>query len=137
MGDRVTKLDERTFDIRAERGCGAHVPHRQSLELRLAHRCAERPEPGHVCEREHARDESAVRTANAYQRHAEAADEYPGEILRSMGNNQARWLVVLLMLATTGAAGQQSQPQSQPTFRAATRLIVTTVAVKDPDGQPV
>jgi VWFA-related protein len=54
-----------------------------------------------------------------------------------MGNNQARWLVVLLMLATTGAAGQQSQPQSQPTFRAATRLIVTTVAVKDPDGQPV
>ena len=43
--------------------------------------------------------------------------------------------VVFLLLAT-GVAAQQSAPQ-QPTFRASTKLIVTTVLVSNPDGTPV
>jgi VWFA-related protein len=42
------------------------------------------------------------------------------------------------MLVVAGVTAQQPQPQSQqPIFRTSTRLIVTTVSVKDRDGRPI
>jgi VWFA-related protein len=45
--------------------------------------------------------------------------------------------VSLSMIATVTKAQQPSAPAQQPTFRAATRLIVTTVVVRDRDGNPL
>src|SRR5262245_54635173 len=50
----------------------------------------------------------------------------------------ARALVVASLVAVTLSAQQPSQPASQqPIFRSSTRLIVTTVSVKDKDGKPI
>ena len=43
-----------------------------------------------------------------------------------------RLLLVIGLCAPLAAA-----PQSTPTFRASTKLIVTTVVVRNPDGTPV
>src|SRR5262245_7127501 len=50
----------------------------------------------------------------------------------------ARAAVAASLAAATLSAQQTSQPASQqPVFRSGTRLIVTTVSVKDKDGRPV
>ena len=50
-----------------------------------------------------------------------------------------RLLLVIALCAPVLAAQQPAPPQSTPTptFRAATKLIVTTVVVRNPDGTPV
>jgi hypothetical protein len=46
--------------------------------------------------------------------------------------------VSLFVIAVATTAAQQTNPTAQPpTFRAATKLIVTTVVVRNPDGTPV
>ena len=53
-----------------------------------------------------------------------------------LGASVSRCVAFLLM--AIGAAAQQSVPQQdQPTFRATTRLVVTTVVVKGRDGRPI
>jgi VWFA-related protein len=50
------------------------------------------------------------------------------------------WLLVVALVAgSLQASGQAQQPaqQAQPVFRTSTRLIVTTVAVRDRDGKPI
>jgi VWFA-related protein len=48
----------------------------------------------------------------------------------------SRCVVVTLVVLSAVLGAQQSAPQ-QPTFRASTKLIVTTVVVRNPDGTPV
>src|SRR5262245_42463400 len=51
------------------------------------------------------------------------------------------FVVFVSFVAQSTAAGQQSSPARgqtpQPTFRTETRLIVTTVSVKDRNGTPI
>ena len=124
----------------------AHVPREQPAEPGLADRRDERAEPGDVFGRERADHQPAVRPAEPRQRDAQDPHEPQGEILmRSLTGLGAlgelvslclrgAWVVLVVALRSARAA-QQSTPQ--PTFRASTKLIVTTVVVRNPDGTPV
>src|SRR5688500_3530499 len=48
-----------------------------------------------------------------------------------------RRLFFAALIATTLAPTGSAQQTPQPVFRASTRLIVTTVSVKDRDGRPI
>src|SRR5204863_9960621 len=113
---------------------------------RLAHRRQQRVESPGLHRRQRDRRKPAVRAAERYQPAAENSQQPEGSVL--MMRRMPRWIVATALASSLGVittAGQQSQqpqqpaapPPDQPIFRSSTRLIVTTVAVKDKDGKPI
>ena len=106
-----------------------------------------------LLERQHARRQPAIRSAERGEPDATRADESANEVLRCDPANTThrgteaprKYLYVLgasvplcvVIMGRGVRAAQQQQQTQQPVFRTTTRLIVQTVTVKDKDGKVI